>query len=287
MSRLIDQVRSRPLAAFYALAFGVSWGLFLALMLGPGTIPGRSGDMIRLMPRAVMALLAGPFIAGLLMTGAVQGKAGFCDLLRRFGIRRSDLGFSAVCLLAVPPAMLVLPLAAAAIWPQFLPRILTETHKAPLLAMAVGAGLSAGFFEETGWTGFAAPLFLRRRGVLSAGLAMGALWGAWHLIVNLWSSGDACGRLALGPLSHSLAFSFAVLPAFRVVMFRIYDRTRSLSLAMLMHFGLTAGNVIFIPADCSGPVGPVWPLLVALPLWAAAALPGRVRPAPSTGKESP
>jgi membrane protease YdiL (CAAX protease family) len=179
------------------------------------------------MPRAVVALLAGPFISGLLMTGLVHGRAGFRDLLLRLGVRPSDLGYSAALLFALPLAMLALPPAAAAIWPRFLPRILTEASKAPVFALAVGAGLSAGFFEETAWTGFAAPVFLRRRGVLATGLAMGFLWGAWHLIVNLWSSGDV-----------------------------------------------------------SGPVGAVWPLLVAVPFWAAAAVLSRDRSLSSPSKEA-
>jgi membrane protease YdiL (CAAX protease family) len=282
MSHLIDQVRTRPLGTYYALVFAISWGSFLALMGGPGGIPAPSGDMLRLMPRAVVALLAGPFVSGLLMIGFTQGKAGFHDLLRR--LRAGGAGsrwLRAVVLLAGPLALLALPLAASAIWPAFLPRILTSSDRGPILGLAFGAGLSTAFFEEVGWTGFAIPVFLRRKGVMATGLATGYLWGAWHIVVNLWSSGDASGSLEPALLLHSFAFSFAVLPAFRILMVHVYDRTRSLLLAVLMHLSLTAGNVIFVPTDVSGPVGPAWSLMVAGPLWVAAVVLSRKRTASS------
>ena len=45
--------------------------------------------------------------------------------------------------------------------------------KAPA-AMAIAAGLSAGLFEELGWTGFAIPR-LRRSGIVATGLMVGVL----------------------------------------------------------------------------------------------------------------
>jgi membrane protease YdiL (CAAX protease family) len=270
----LDIVRDRPLTAFYALVFVISWGTLLVFMGGPAAFPARSGDMLRLMPLANVALLAGPSVSGLLMTGLVHGRTGFRDLLAWRTARR----YYVVALLAAPLTMLAVPLISSGIWPRFLPRILTEPSRGPVLGLALVAGLSAGLFEEIGWTGFAVPMLLRRRGVLGAGLVAGFLWGAWHLIVNFWSSGDAAGRLAPDLFLHSFTFSAAVLPAFRVLMVRLYARTGSLFLAILMHLSLTAGNVLLAPADVAGPAGAVWSLMVSLPLWVAvAALSRRTR----------
>ena len=60
-------------------------------------------------------------------------------------------------------------------------------------------------------------------------------------------------------------------------MVHVYARTGSLFLAVLMHLTLTAGNVLFVPADVSGPVGPVWSIMPAVPLWAAALVLSLVR----------
>jgi membrane protease YdiL (CAAX protease family) len=276
--RLCDIARDHPVQAYYGMVFLFSWGTFLTAMGGPAGFPAPAGDMLRLMPLAIVALLAGPSISGFLMTGLVHGRAGYRDFLARLKAWRTGPRSYAVALLIAPLAMLALPLLASAIWPRFLPRILTDPDRGPILALALGAGLSSGFFEEIGWTGFAIPTLLRRRGVLSTGLITGFLWGVWHLIVNLWSSGNAAGQLAPDLFLHSFAFSAAVLPAYRVLMVRLYDRTGSLFLAILMHLSLTAGNVLFVPADVSGPVGAAWSLMVSLPLWAAvAALSRRTR----------
>jgi CAAX protease family protein len=277
MAILVETAKNRPLAAYYFLVFSISWGVFLLVMSGQGAFPAPAGDMQRLMPLAVLALLAGPTVSGLLMTGLVHGRAGFRDFISRLGAWRAGPRGYAVSLLAAPLAMLALPLAFSAVWPQFTPRILTATDKGPILGLALGAGLSSGLFEEIGWTGFAVPMFLRRRGVLAAGLAAGFLWGAWHLVVNVWSSGDVSGRLAPDLFLHSFVFSAAVLPAFRVLMTWVYDHTRSLFLAILMHLSLTAGNVILVPADVAGPAGPAWSLMVAAPLWVAVLVLARKR----------
>lgn len=271
MATLIETARKRPLSVYYFLVFSISWGLFLAFMGGRGTFPAPSADMQSLMPMAILALLAGPSVSGLLMTGLVHGRAGWRDLLTRLRTWRAGVRLYAVALLAAPFAMLALPLAFSAAWPRFTPRIFTAPDQGPILTLALGAGLSTGLFEEIGWTGFAIPMFLRRRGALKTGLVAGALWGAWHLLVNIWSSGNPSGRLAPDLFLHSFAFSAAVLPAFRILMVWVYDRTKSLFLAVLMHLSLTAGNVIFVPADIAGPAGTAWSLMVAAPLWLAVA----------------
>ena len=283
--KLRDIVRNRPVLAYYLLVFLISWGTLLIAMGGPSGFPAPAGEMLRLMPLAIVALLAGPSLSGLLMTGLALGRAGYGDLLARLRTRRTGLRSYAVALLAAPLAMMALPLLASTIWPRFLPRILTDADRGPILGLALGAGLSSGLFEEIGWTGFAIPMLLRRRGVLGTGLVTGFLWCAWHLIVNLWSSGDAAGRLAPDLFLHSFAFSAAVLPAFRVHMVRLYARSGSLFLAILMHLSLTAGNVLFVPADVSGPAGAAWSLMVSLPLWAAVA--ARSRRARPGGPENP
>jgi membrane protease YdiL (CAAX protease family) len=82
--------------------------------------------------------------------------------------------------------------------PVFLPGILTTSDKATLLLFSLAVGLGAGIFEELGWTGFAIPRLSRRHGIVSTGLIVGVLWGAWHLLTNVfWASGASSGELSL------------------------------------------------------------------------------------------
>ena len=81
-------------------------------------------------------------------------------------------------------------LGLSLISPEFLPGILTTSDKAALLLFGLAYGLiGGGFLEELGWTGFAIPRMRLRYGILSTGLIVGVLWGAYHFSVMLWMSG--------------------------------------------------------------------------------------------------
>jgi uncharacterized protein len=91
------------------------------------------------------------------------------------------------------------------------------------------------------------------------------------LLVNFWSSGSPSGELSLALLLHSVIFSVGILPAFRVLMVWVYERTGgSLLVAMLMHFSLTASNVLFVPATAGAPLV-AWSLVLAAAMWVVVA----------------
>ena len=58
---------------------------------------------------------------------------------------------------------------------------------------------------------------------------------------------------------------FSWLPAYRVLMVWVYDRTESLLLAMLMHGSLTATQLILMPVPTPG-----MSVLTSILAWAAA-----------------
>ena len=134
--------------------------------------------------------------------------------------------------------------------PGFLPGIVTTDDKASLLLFGIAVGLWVGFFEELGWTGFAVPRLRLRYGVLTTGLIVGLLWGAWHFPVF---SGRAAVPPERSPWPSSCPCSSSpFLPAYRVLMVWVYDRTGSLLVAMLMHASLTASTLILQPAGEQG-----------------------------------
>jgi membrane protease YdiL (CAAX protease family) len=262
--------KEHPVAIYFVIAFAISWGGIL-LVVGPGGFPGTPEQFETLLPLVGLAMLVGPPVAGILLTGLVHGRAGLHGLLSRLLRWRVGLRWYAVALLTAPLLMLtVTPLALSLLFPDFLPRIITSADKVSLVLFGIAMGLLAGIFEELGWTGFAVPTLRSRYGVLATGLIVGVLWGAWHLLVNIWSSGTPSGSISLLLFLHSFLFSVGVLPAYRVLMVWVYDRTGSLLVAMLMHASLTAGNILLVPLATGMPLVS-WSLMLAAALWVVVA----------------
>ena len=62
---------------YYALTFAISWGGVLLVIGGPGAIPGTPEETTKLFPVVYLVTVAGPSVAGTLLTGLVDGRAGF------------------------------------------------------------------------------------------------------------------------------------------------------------------------------------------------------------------
>lgn len=246
-------IKRRPVLTYYALTFGISWGLTFMIVGGPGGFPANARETQELLPAVVLALVAGPITAGILMTALFYGRAGLRDLLSRLLQWRVGARWYAVALLTAPfvvlTTLLVLTLASA----DFRPGIFTAENKAAILLPGLAAGLAAGLFEEPGWTGFATPRLKLRYGIVATGLIVGFLWGLWHFIVALWGSGTPAGAFSMVIFLSQVVFYVGVLPAYRVLMVWVYDRTESLLVAMLMHGSLTAiTTYIFAPPVTDG-----------------------------------
>src|SRR5829696_10339024 len=94
-------IKSHPLLSYFALVFAISWGGIL-IVAGPGGFLGTKEISEVLFPIMVLATLAGPSVAGILMTGLVYGRAGFRDLFARMTRWRVGVGWYAVALLTAP-----------------------------------------------------------------------------------------------------------------------------------------------------------------------------------------
>jgi hypothetical protein len=256
-------INRHPLLAYSALAFAISWGGFL-MVVGPGGFPGTKEQFKTLLPFVAWAMLAGPSVAGILLTGLVHGRAGLRELLSRLLRWRVGARWYAVALLTAPL------LAAAVLFALSLTSpIFTTDDKASVLLVGIAAGLTT-VFEELGWTGFAVPTLLRlRHGVLGTGLIVGLLWGAWHLLQISWVSGSYSAALPLALFLPLYIFSaVAGLTAFRVLMVWVYDRTNgSLLVATLMHASLTASTVFTFTPVATGVTFLTYILVLAAALW--------------------
>jgi membrane protease YdiL (CAAX protease family) len=174
----------------------------------------------------------------------------------------------AVALLTAPLLVTAILFVLSLTSPVFLPGIFTANDKASLLLVGIAYGLAAGFFEELGWTGFAVPRLRLRYSVLTTGLIVGLLWGAWHFLVAFWGSGTSSGAFSLILFLPQFLFYVGVLPAYRVLMVWVYDRTgESLLVAMLMHASLTASVPLILQPVATGMALLSWYLVLAAALW--------------------
>jgi len=248
VKRITEFIRNHPLLTYVVLTFAISWGSLLVLA-GPGGFPGTPESTARLLPLAVLAIVAGPSVAGILVTGLVHGRAGLRTIRSRLVLWRVGVRWYAIALLTAPLLMTTILLALSLISPAFLPGIITSATTASLVLLGIFIAVAAGFFEELGWTGFATPELRRQYGVFTTGLIVGLVWAAWHLLFGYWLSGTVSGHLSL---ASYLLDPFLFLVPFRVLMVWVYDRTGSLLVAALMHASLTGCARILTPQAFAG-----------------------------------
>jgi membrane protease YdiL (CAAX protease family) len=263
MTTIKDFIKRHPLPVYFTLAFAISWGGIL-MVIGPGGILGTTEVSEELLPFVYLATLLGPSLAGILLTGLVDGRAGFRDLLSRLLSWRVDARWYAVAILTAPLSIAATLFVLSLTSPAFLPVIVTTGDRVSLLLTGIVMGLVVGFFEELGWTGFAVPRLRLRYGVLTTGLIVGLLWGAWHFPLF---SGSAGSSGALPPALYLSVLLFSFLPAYRVLMVWVYDRTGSLLVAILVHAPLAASQLILIPPGITGVQLVTYDLVFTAALW--------------------
>jgi uncharacterized protein len=236
MTTIRALIKSHPLLSYVALTFAITWGTILIVVgVGPGGILATKEQYETLMPFLYPAMLAGPSVAGIVLSGILYGRSSFSDLFARMTRWRVGARWYAVALLTAPLVFTAVFVPLSLISPEFLPRIFITSDKASVLLMGIAAGLVAGIFEELGWTGFAIPRMGLRYGVLGTGLFIGVLWAAWHLLQGYWASGVTSGELsqALWLANAVVGTLVGSLVAYRVLMVWVYERTGgSLPVAM-------------------------------------------------------
>jgi membrane protease YdiL (CAAX protease family) len=267
MSTIKDFVRRRSVLTYFVLTFAISWGGILLFIGGPSAIPAPSEEAMKLLPIAILIMVAGPTVAGILFTGLAYGRAG----LREFGSRlikfRVPARWYAVAILTAPLPVAVILFAFSRTSSTFIPDIVTVDNKVALLISGIAAGLAAGIFEEIGWTGFVVSQLRQRYSILATGLIVGFVWGIWHFLVTFWGNGDPSGGFALDLLLPPLIFYLGVLPAYRVLLVWVYDHTGSLPVVMLMHASLTANTNFILSPSVTGVPFMVYYLVLSAAMW--------------------
>lgn len=269
MSKIKAFVKRHPVLTYYAMVFAISWGCII-IVLGPGGFLGTTQtSRTQLFVGGPLSLL-GPSIAGVFLTGLIYGKAGLRELLSRLFRWRVGARWYTVALLAAPLVMTATLLALSLISPVFLPAIITADNKASLLVYGIVLGfVSSPFFEELGWTGFAIPEIRKRYDILTTGLIMGLLWGAWHFPIFSASAGSSG---TVPPVLYLAVLLFSWLPPYRVLMVWVYDHTKSLLVLVLMHVPIVVDQFVLKPAGISGVALLTHLLVFGAALWVVVAV---------------
>ena len=262
MTAVVALLRRHSVLLYFVLTVALSWvGMLIAV--GSGGLPMTAEQFETRGPFVYLAMLAGPSVAALLSIALVDGRSGFRALLSRLLRWRVGARWYAVAFLVAPLSIATALLALSLFFGEFPPAVITTSDRLSVLVSSMAAGLVVGFFEELGWTGFAVPQLRQRYSPLATGIMVGILWGGWHFLV-FWESESFSGVLPLALLFVRL---FSWLPAYRVLMVWVYDRTESLLIAVLMHASLVASQFVLFPQTLEGATALISILAWAVVLW--------------------
>jgi uncharacterized protein len=253
-------IQQHSVLTYFLLTFIISWGGVLILG-APYGMPATSEQAAKHWPTVFLTYFFGPSLASLLLI--------ISRLLRwRVGTR-----WYGVALLTAPLLVTVLLLVLSLASPVFLPGIVTTTNRMGLILTGLVVGLVfGGFMEELGWTGFAVPGLRQRHSLVTTGLIVGVLHALWHFLPTFWASGNSAGAFDLLLFLPPCVFYLGVLPAYRVLMVWVYDRTQSLLVALLMHTALTATTLFILAPLATGVSLMIYYLILTVVMWVVVAV---------------
>lgn len=197
-------VRRHPFAAFVAIAYAISWTLWLVAALGGGTVPFLLGALGPMAAAAVVTRLRGDSVAAWIRP-AWHWRVSPVWWLYALGLPAALYGV----------VSLVLQLLGEPVeWGLAGDRL-------PGYAATFGFVLFlGGAMEEPGWRGFGLPLLQERLTPVRATLLLGLAWGVWHV-----------------PLYGPAGFVVPMVLAFFYTV--LWNRTHSIGLCILLHASFT------------------------------------------------
>jgi uncharacterized protein len=219
----------RTLVAFFALAFGLGWGVGALMVVFNTQVESVFGEIGYTNPVFILVVYS-PAIAGVYLVWRHYGTKGLGSFFRRFTLWQMPAVWWLFLVLGIPAGKYV---GAA------LNGTITDFPFDPWYGVLpmFAAALLIGPVEEIGWRGVALPLLQRRYAPLWASLILGAFWGFWHLPAFLLS-GTEQSAWSFGPFVIGvLALSVLVTPMFNAA-------RGSLLIPALFHFQMN---------------GPAWP----------------------------
>lgn len=260
-----DRVRLRgaparhPVAAFFLIAYAVSWLCWLPAALGAG------GPLPELL---VFVGVWGPATAGAAVTWA-RGESLGRWAVGLLAWRRPLRWY--VYALGLPIAIVIVVSGSFVVLGQDLDGSLLGGRLAVYLPMLAFLTLAGGGNEEWGWRGFALPELLRRMSPVRATLLLGSLWAVWHL--PLLAAQDDLSHGLDGPdLVLVLSATAVAIVAHAVLYTYLYQRTRSVLLCALLHGSFNAANgTLVLRTEIEGTAYATMQYCITVTMWTLAA----------------
>ncbi len=220
----------RTLVPFFAITFGLGWGVIALLILFPQQTEAIFGPMGYTNPLFILAVYS-PAIAGILLVWRHHGLKGLASFFRRITLLRMPAVWWVFLVIGIPAVFYVGALIKGTITDPF---PFSPWYK---LLPALAIGLVIGPIEELGWRGVALPLLQRRFAPLWASLILGGIWGLWHLPA-FFLSGSPQSAWPFAPY-------FVGVIAISIILTSMFNAGRgSILIAALYHFQMN---------------GPAWP----------------------------
>jgi membrane protease YdiL (CAAX protease family) len=198
---------THPVTAFAALAYALSWTLWVPVVVGLGG------------PVAVTLFFLGalgPAVSALIVTRAIGAPVRpWAKQIVKWRVAPRYYAYA----LGLPALLLSivnieLVLAGQDLDLSLLGERLPAYLGTFLLVVTIGGG-----FEEPGWRGFALPRLQAQHTPVKATLILGLVWGGWHLPLY--------GLGAVGPIAFVFFYTW------------LYNRTGSVLLCILLHASFT------------------------------------------------
>ena len=251
LGRIRALVCRHPLAAFFVLAYGLSWSAWLPYLLSqnglgvwalqfPSGFP--LGGLVGIGPGAYL----GPAGAALLVTALAEGHVGLRGWRQRLTRWRVAPRWYVFAVLGYPALVLLAMIAMATTTDGGLqaPSVTALALLVPGLALQ---SLTSGLAEEPGWRDFAQPRIQHRLGPLPGTVVLGLLWGGWHLPLFLtdWAPGGTDAVSIIGFMLGAVAFSTVIAWAFN-------RSGESLPISILLHAGNNNITTMLAPSTLPG-----------------------------------
>jgi membrane protease YdiL (CAAX protease family) len=226
-----------PLISFFIMAFVFSWLAVSPLILNP-TLPVE--------PFQILGALAGPTLSAVILTAALEGRAGVSAFLKRYLQWRVGIDWWLVVLFGILVALNTIAsmIVGLSVWIEFFKKILLilPTY---LVTLLVGVILGP-LWEEPGWRGFALPRLQAQHGPIIGSLVLGVIWAVWHI------PGYAGGWMtSVFPALLVYCIGFSILATW------VYNNTQgSIFLMILLHSSsnaaISVGALVLPPALSPG-----------------------------------
>lgn len=161
---------------FVAVAFGISWGCWLAAA-------STGADMFGNLEVGLIVVIGGfgPAIAGISMVYRTRDRAVIAEYWKRvIDFKRIGIRWYAV-ILALYPASVLLTFLILGERPDISPLLSMAANPGWLFTTIVFVFLFGPLSEELGWRDYALDWLQARYSALWSSLILGFIWWAWHL----------------------------------------------------------------------------------------------------------